>query len=204
MKHTTEYLKEYTLKSRDPKYPGYNPLQCATYDGDEEAVSALIEYYRVKKTLSLELSYISPQAKTHENILHLAIKHPRLCDLFCQAISKSNPDLLTLHINQGNIDKDTVFHQAAEFGNYESLKILMKYVRTLVADIDLEAAFKIKNKYRETASDIAEHYDISTTIDHLKTRGTLTIEKLSIAHRNLREIQGIFSEQCAPRRSYSH
>ena len=204
MKTIADFLQEYTSKSRDPHYAGYSLLQCAAYDGDEAAAHALIDYYRVKNSLLFELSYVSPQGKTHENILHVAIKYPRICELFCHFISRTNPDLFTLHINQGDIDKDTVFHQAVAFGRSDSLKILMGYLHDLVADIDLDAAFKKTNKHGETASDIAENYATSATIIHLKQRGILTVENWGYAQSKLEKIQHIFSEQLAPRSPYSY
>src|SRR3990167_6402974 len=91
-------LEEYTKKSEDPEYCGYNPLQCAAYDENIEAVKHLLSLYRQEDRLEEQLQFqntVAPgDAKpTDENILHVAMKNPAVFKLICDELLNF-PDML--------------------------------------------------------------------------------------------------------------
>lgn len=195
MKTIAQILEEYGAKSKDPEYAGYNPLQCAAYDGDGDDVQALIYHYDSIKTTLAELSYVSPADRTKENILHVAMKHPAVFSLICWAIEEHDKSLFAQLIAQGDVDDDTVFHQIAEFGRAPSLKHLVPYVTKCVDPAELQAALLLENKHQETASEIAEHGVKSITVQSLVEAKILTPEHLDNARKHRDEIQRVFSHQ---------
>jgi hypothetical protein len=194
MKTIEQILAEYKEKSEDPKNENYSPLQCAVYDGDFEEVQALLFYYDEQKTTLAELSYVSPETNTKENILHVAMKHPAIFDLICWAITEHDSKLFSLLIQQGDIDNDTIFHQIAEFGRVEALKLLMPHLAQYVEPDELQAAFKHENRHQETASEIADHGPKSTTVEKLVAAKIITQENLDNAAKNRDQILAKFSE----------
>ena len=198
MRAIEEILVEYDNKSKDPEYAGYSSLQCVIYDGNLEETQAMIEHYRENATLHDELSRVSPVDSTHENILHVAMKHPSIFSLCCNAIETVDPTLFKQHIQQVDADGDTVFHQIAEFGRSESLTIFKPYLMKHVDPTDLAEALAQPNKCHETASEIVENYDKTKTIDQLRKSKILSVENVGNARKNAREIQAIFNDELLP------
>lgn len=199
MKTLDQILIEYEKMSKDPASAGYSLFQCAAYDGVPKNVERLIKYYNEKETLSTELSFIAPETK--ETILHIAIKNHEVFSLCCKAIEQCDKTLFATLIQQQDMDEDSVFHQIAEFGRAESLKILMPYLQRNVEHAVIDDLLKQENRYGETAEYIAEHGTESNTIKALQERNIIDEIDIANALDNSAEIQTIFFEQISSKMS---
>lgn len=190
-------LQKYEEKSQNPEYECYNPLQCAVYDGQMVDVQVLIKELRHHGPLQLKEALEYRNGNFGETILHVAIKHPRIFELCCDALKKINS--FEQIVSAKDSDGDTIMHQIVEFGRVEALEILMNDddARPLLADL-----IEQKNNHEETAENILVQFYTSKTISHLKEQNILDEEKLIHSQNSLVSLLPMFEEIKSPAMSF--
>jgi hypothetical protein len=150
----TALIKKYQqLASSTDNTIHYSPLQLAAHDGNAPAVIALLDCYLLLKQniLQRELSYVNnDDSGTHENILHVAIKNPDIFRICCDALKSQG--FIEETILEGNMDGDTILHQAIKLGRTDVLQILMDDPSLSEC---LATALNKPNRHHETPIDLA-------------------------------------------------
>ncbi|MFC3908119.1 hypothetical protein ACFORL_03375 [Legionella dresdenensis] len=187
-----DILITYENKSKDPYYANYSPLQCAIFDGALEDAQALMQHYKANKTLNDQLSFVANDTK--ENILQIAIKHPKVLEYCCQTIKGANPWLFTKLVEHKDIGQDNLFHQIVEFGRVESFKLLKPVLDTYVRPGKVQELWLQKNEHKETPADILHNYEGSKTIQQMQAKNYITPEDAKAASKCRTNLEAEFQE----------
>lgn len=191
-------VSSYMAKSANALYVGYNALQCAAYDGNRGHFQALIDHYREEGNLADQLKFVSPENETHENILHVAMKHTKIFEIACKAIKETQSNSFPELLHAPDCDGDTLLHQAVEFGRPGALEILAHYVDRK----ELAKALEQQNNHKETPLDIAHEYLQSKTVGDLITRNILDRDHITNAIEQGSKIRELFDGYPAPQSSF--